>query len=117
MVEYELEIKPTKLIKGQGLAKLMVESNLHALDINLITAMSEEEEDSSQIQVSEIFLQSSWYSDIVYMLQHLSPPPWMAKNKVKTLKLKAARLCILNNALYWKDPGGILLNFLIEDEA
>ena len=30
----DIEIKPTKLIKGQGLAKLMVESNCHALDIN-----------------------------------------------------------------------------------
>ncbi|WP_317194661.1 hypothetical protein, partial [Bacteroides uniformis] len=27
-LEYDLEIKPTKLIKGQGLAQLMVESNL-----------------------------------------------------------------------------------------
>lgn len=45
MLEYELEIKPTKLIKGQGLAKLMVESNLHALDINLIVALSEEHEE------------------------------------------------------------------------
>eukprot|EP00253_Pinus_taeda_P003993 PITA_03993 len=39
MLEYDLEIKPTKLIKGQGLAKLMAESNLHALDINLIAAI------------------------------------------------------------------------------
>jgi len=44
MLEYDLEIKPTKLIKGQGLARLMVESNLHALDINIIAAMSEDEE-------------------------------------------------------------------------
>lgn len=36
MLEYDLEIKPTKLIKGQGLAKLMAQSNLRALDINLI---------------------------------------------------------------------------------
>ena len=27
ILEYDLETKPTKLIKGQGLAKLMVESN------------------------------------------------------------------------------------------
>lgn len=27
ILEYDIEIKPTKLIKGQGLAKLMVESN------------------------------------------------------------------------------------------
>ena len=56
MLEYDLDIKPTKLIKGQGLARLMVESNLHALDINLITTMSEDEEESSLIQVFEMFL-------------------------------------------------------------
>ena len=44
MLEYDLEVKPTKLIKGQGLSKLMDGSNLHALDINLIAALSEEQE-------------------------------------------------------------------------
>eukprot|EP00253_Pinus_taeda_P010492 PITA_10492 len=34
ILEYDIEIKPTKLIKGQGLAKLMTETNFEALDIN-----------------------------------------------------------------------------------
>lgn len=58
LLEYDVEIKPTKLIKGQGLEKLMAESNFHALDINLIISMSEEDEESSLVQVSEIFLLS-----------------------------------------------------------
>ena len=33
--EYDLEIKPTKLVKGQGLTKLLAESNCRALGINL----------------------------------------------------------------------------------
>jgi hypothetical protein len=32
--EFDLEIKPTKLVKGQGLAKLLAESNFRALGIN-----------------------------------------------------------------------------------
>jgi hypothetical protein len=32
--EFDLEVKPTKIIKGQGLAKLLPESNLKALGIN-----------------------------------------------------------------------------------
>ena len=47
LLEYDVEIKPTKLIKGQGLANLMAESNLHALDINLMAAMSEDNEEIS----------------------------------------------------------------------
>ena len=58
LLEYDVEIKPTKLIKGQGLAKLMAELNFHALDINLIAAMSEENEESSSVQVSDIFVLS-----------------------------------------------------------
>lgn len=39
ILEYDIEIKPTKLIKGQGLAKLMAESNFNALDINMVFAL------------------------------------------------------------------------------
>jgi hypothetical protein len=34
--EYDMEIKPTKLIKGQGLEKLLVESNCRVLGVNQI---------------------------------------------------------------------------------
>jgi hypothetical protein len=34
--EFDLEVKPTKLIKGQGLAKLLAESNFRSLDINCL---------------------------------------------------------------------------------
>ena len=33
-MEYDVEIKPTKLAKGQGLAKLLTESNCQALGLN-----------------------------------------------------------------------------------
>eukprot|EP00253_Pinus_taeda_P011343 PITA_11343 len=50
LLEYDVEIKPTKLIRGQGLAKLMAETNLQVLDINLIAAMSDEDEENSSVQ-------------------------------------------------------------------
>lgn len=114
-----MEIKPTKLIKGQGLAKLMAETNLHVLDINMIAALLDEDEDeeNSALQVFDIFVSSPWYVDIVYVLQNLSSPPAMPRTKGRTLKLKATKFCIIKSALYWKDPGGILLNCLVEEEA
>ena len=57
ILEYDIEIKPTKLIKGQGLAKLMVESNFHALDINFFAAVDEQEEQTTT-NVKELFLKS-----------------------------------------------------------
>ena len=117
MLEYDLDIKPTKLIKGRGLAKLMAESNFHALDINLIAAMLDGEDGGSLIQVSEMFLKSPWYSDIVYVLHDLSPPPGMSRSKGRSLKLNSAKFYILDSALYWKDLRGFLLNCLVENEA
>ena len=35
ILEFDIEIKPTKLIKGQGLARLMVDSNCKALNLSL----------------------------------------------------------------------------------
>ena len=40
----------------------------------------------------------------------------MDKNRVRFIKLKVVKYCILNGSLYWKDPEGILLNCLLEDE-
>eukprot|EP00253_Pinus_taeda_P033705 PITA_33705 len=117
LLEYDIEINPTKLVKGQGLAKLMAESNLHALDINLIATLSDENDEEPPIQISEMFALSPWYSDIIYVLKNFSPPLGMTRNKARTLKLKAAKFCILNLALYWKDPDGVLLNCLVEKEA
>ena len=41
LLEYDIEIKPTKLVKGQGLAKLLTQSNMDCIDINLSTEISE----------------------------------------------------------------------------
>ena len=34
LLEYDIVIRPTKLVKGQGLAKLMAHSNCEALGVN-----------------------------------------------------------------------------------
>jgi len=34
ILEFEVEIKPTKLVKGQGLSKVLVESNYKTLRVN-----------------------------------------------------------------------------------
>eukprot|EP00253_Pinus_taeda_P026706 PITA_26706 len=54
ILEYDIEIKPTKLIKGQGLAKLMYETNFQVLDINQL----DNEPELATPQISETFMQS-----------------------------------------------------------
>ena len=41
--EYDLEIKPTKFIKGHGLAKLMAQSNCDSLNLHMISELLVEE--------------------------------------------------------------------------
>jgi hypothetical protein len=63
--EFDLEVKLTKLIKGQGLAKLLAESNFRALDINCKkesdedTDLNELDEETSPTQIEEKFMSSS----------------------------------------------------------
>jgi hypothetical protein len=117
MLEYDLEIKPTKLIKGQGLVKLMAQSDCDAVGMNFIVDLSECPQEEITVQVSQEFIDSPWYADIIYVLENLQAPPGVSKTKARFLKLKAVKFCILDNSLYWKDPGGILLSCLLENDA
>jgi hypothetical protein len=69
ILEFDLEIKPTKLIKGQGLAKLLAESNCKALGINFI---NEQAKSSNKRFHGALSLAAyAWYKDILYFLQEL----------------------------------------------
>jgi len=116
-LEYDLEINPTKLIKGQALAKLMTPSNYDVLGINFIAVLSENSKEEIVSQVSHKFLEYPWYVDIIYVLRNLQAPPQLSKTKSRFLKLKATKFCILDDCLYWKDLGRILLSFLLEEEV
>eukprot|EP00253_Pinus_taeda_P031465 PITA_31465 len=67
ILEYDIEIKPTKLIKGQGLAKLMSETNFQALDIN----QPDDEPELATPQISETFMQSPWQANDSTIIQFL----------------------------------------------
>jgi ribonuclease HI len=115
ILEFDLEIRPTKLIKGQGLAKLLVESNCKALGMKFI---NEQADPSNQhFQGTFSLAACAWYKDILYFLQELKPPDGLGKNKAKALKLKAVRYCLIDQALYWKDPLGVLLRCLDQQQA
>jgi hypothetical protein len=120
ILEFDLEIKPTKLIKGQGLAKLLAESNCKALGISFINACSENQQAESSNKSSQGDLslaECTWYRDILYFLQELKPPDGMGKRKARDLKLKVVRYCLIDRALYWKDPLGVFLRCLNPQEA
>jgi hypothetical protein len=115
-----LEIKPTKLVKIQGLARLLSESNYKALTVNFMNMNSGNQqtdmvgEDSC---VNPNLVGCTWYNDIIHFLQKLRPPDSLDKNKVRALKLKEIKYCIIDQVLYSKDPLEDLLRCLDPQEA
>jgi hypothetical protein len=117
LLEYDLEIKHIKLIKGQGLAKLMAQSGINDVDINFMDVSTFSEQRHQEPGICDDYLASPWYKDVIYVLTSLQAPPELTKTKARSIKLKSSRYCIINRYLYWKDLGGILLNYLLETEA
>jgi hypothetical protein len=121
--EFDLEVKPTKIIKGQGLAKLLEESNLKALGINQLQenkGFLEIDELDVTVPTNEIqdkFSTLVWYRDIVSYLLTLQCPKELTPYKTRTLKLHVVKYCILDGKLYWKDPLGFLLSCLVKAET
>jgi len=79
--EYDLDIKPTKLVKVQGLAKLMTQS------------ISDDEEEL--VPINGKYLISDCYKDVVFVLQHHKAPT-LTKSKARFVKLKSLRYFIFD---------------------
>jgi len=69
----------------------------------MITHLTNEEQDAGEQlipQVAEHFLSSSWYCDIIYVLENLQVPQGMERTKAHFLKQKAMEFYVLNGNLY-----------------
>jgi len=87
------------------------------LGINFIADLSKNSKEETVPHVSQKILEYPWYVDIIYVLRNLQDPLELSKKKDIFLKFKEAIFCILDESLYWKDPGGILLSCLLEGEV
>ena len=94
---------------------MMTNSNCDSLQLNFLTSHSFQLEEKAQVIPS--FSTSPWYSDIIYVLQNVQARAGLSKTRARSIKLKSAKFFILNEYLYWKDPRGVRLNCLLEDEA
>ena len=74
IMEYDVEIRPTKLVKGQGLEKLLADSNCEALGLHLMVEQSVQEElqiKQEKEQIMDKYEESEWYADLVHFLLYL----------------------------------------------
>lgn len=100
LLEYDLEIKHTKLIKGQGLAKLMAKTGVEDVNINFLDISTVLDQTHQEPDVSEYFLASPWYRDVIYVLKNLQAFHELTGTKSRSVKLKSSKCCIINGFLY-----------------
>lgn len=122
--EYDMDTNQNKLIKGQWLSKIWSEVNYQALDINSLADSSVVDVEAKKARAKEVdtkivykYLCSECYNHIVHYLLFLSFPLNFDRTKYKALRLKAQKFFISKGQLYWKDPIGILLLWLTEEEV
>jgi hypothetical protein len=101
--EYDIEIKPLKAIKGQGLCKLM--ENGDSVD-GMIS-----------ISVGEPLADSEWYEDIIFYLRSGKFPVTMSSKERRTLKMKVNQYVLIVDILFRRNFDGILLRCVDENQA
>ena len=95
--EYDLEIKPSTIVKGQGLCKLAAEA-AHLPNDKADTVIDE------VLLTREIYFypppQDSWYTDIRILLETRASPEYLEPKKKRTLRLKSALYLLIDNILF-----------------
>jgi hypothetical protein len=92
ILKFDLDINPTKLIKGQGLSRLLAEYNCKVLGVSFINECSENQQaepyDTNAYAYPPL-VGCPWYKDVIYFLQELRPPDGMQRNKARDFKAQS----------------------------
>lgn len=107
--EFNIDVQITKLVRGQGLAKMMTQENLDANQINQV-----EEEQRSYTCDMDL---CDWYVNIIYYLQKMKCRLRLNENAKRTLKLHAIKYATILNKIWWRTTNGILLKCVNKDQA
>jgi hypothetical protein len=111
--EFDLEITPTQIVRGQGLCKLVADSVEEQK--SQIDMLIEDRHNQSQI----CCVQNStnpWYDDIKFYLIHSSAPRHLDPKNRRALRLKSTPYQLVNGVLFGKFFDEILMRCLARDE-
>jgi hypothetical protein len=104
--EYDLEITPTQIVRGQGLCKLVVDSvEEKQSQINVLTV---NQHSQNQIYCTQV-VANSWFDDIKFYLTHGSSPHHLNPKKSRALRLKSAPFQLVNGVLFCKNFDNVLM--------
>jgi hypothetical protein len=112
--EFDLDIKPAKVVKGKGLCKLVVEAQDQ---VNEDPGWENELElwcfEASYVSLG----QESWYDKLTYLLHHGTFPENLNPGERRALKLKSIEYRLINLVFFRVNYDGVILRCLeCEDE-
>jgi hypothetical protein len=111
--EFDLDIKPSKLVKGRGLCKLVVESQ---------DQVNEDfgSENELELWCSEALYvlpwQESWYGKLIYLLHHGTCPENLNPKERRSLRLKSTQYRLIHSMLFHVNYDGVLLRCLKRED-
>eukprot|EP00253_Pinus_taeda_P021596 PITA_21596 len=107
--EYDLEIKPAKIVRGQGFCRLLAgASNIQE------SGDTEYTEEINQISITD---PESKYADLIFYLKNGYAPPNISYKNKRTIRLKAKNFIIIDDVLFRQNYDSILLRCLEKPEA
>eukprot|EP00253_Pinus_taeda_P011751 PITA_11751 len=107
--EYDLEIKPTKIVRGQGFCRLLEgASNI------LESGDTDHIEEINQISITN---SKSQYADLIFYLKNGHETPNISYKKKQAIRLKGKNFIIIDDVLFRQNYDSVLLRCLEKPEA
>jgi hypothetical protein len=112
--EYDLEITPAQIVRGQGLCKLVFDSEIGQQEDS--DTSNPEQRNQSLIGCAQNLV-NPWYDDIRFCLEHESAPRHLDPAKRRALRLNSTSFHLVNGILFRQNFDGVLMRCLEKDEA
>eukprot|EP00253_Pinus_taeda_P005486 PITA_05486 len=107
--EYDLEIKPPKIVRGQGFCRLLAgASNI------LESGDTEHTEEINQVSITD---SKSQYANLIFYLKNGHAPPNLSYKNKRAIRLKSKNFIIIDDVLFRQNYNSVLLRFLEKPES
>jgi hypothetical protein len=111
---FYLDIKPAKLVKGQGLCKLATEAQDQ---INEYPGWENELEFWCSEDLYTPLGPESWYGKFIYLLHHGTCPENLSPRERRSLRLKSAKYLLVNSIIFHVNYDGVILRCLEREDV
>jgi hypothetical protein len=112
--EYDLEIVPTRIVRGQGICKLVADS-IEKLESQINTSTANQHDEKKICCAQNVT--NSWYDNIRFYLLHGSSPCNLDTKNIRALRLKSNSFQLINDILFRKNFDDVFLHCIEKEES